>query len=274
MSAMNASADIRVKFVIQRGDSLYEKEGLCVYCPLSRNLQIAFTSLIEDGVANEWKSLGLWKSGENLQMAGILYDDDKTPTHTNYDAPLTSTYRTSSRVLVKITAKEEIIDISSDDETAVEDGIDGVPLAGAVGRGSNASGAENPNHSSKKKRKSKPNASDWDHGLMRAAKRGKKYRQEAKSFGPRTAKGNLPEDMKPGSVKKEQESNRRLYCCHEGDTPTSVATKLNLFENDSDPIGRLIYDNRSNHRGLKPDTSMKEGSIFVIPLPPATHQEI
>jgi hypothetical protein len=272
---MSSSPDIRVKFVIQRGDILYEKEGLCVFRPSTHTIQNAFTTLIEDGVANKWKALGLWKDGEELEMAGILYDDETIPTHTNYDAPLTSTYRTcSSRILVKVATKEEIIDISSDDEAAVEDGIDGVPMVEAVGGGTNASGAENPNQPSKKKKKPKQKASEWDLRLMRTAKRSKKYREDAKIFGPRTANGNLPQDTKPGSVKQEQEYNRRLYCCHQGDTPTSVATKLNLFENDSDPIGRLIYDNRSNHRGLKPDTSMKEGAIFVIPLPPATQQEI
>ena len=213
-------------------------------------------------------------------MTGILYDDEKIPTHTNYDAPLTSTYRTcSSRILVKVATKEEIIDISSDDEAAVEDGIDGVPIVERVDGGPNASEAENPNQPSKKKKKkpkqkSKQKASEWDLRLMRTAKRSKKYREDAKIFGPRTANDKLPKDMKPGSVKQEQEYNRRLYCCHEGDTPRSVATKLHLFENnDSDPIGRLVYDNRSKHRGLKPDKSMKEGAIFVIPLPPATHQE-
>ena len=267
---MSSSPDIRVKFVIQRGDILYEKEGLCVFCPSTYTIQNAFTTLIEDNVANKWKALGLWKDGEELEMTGILYDDEKTPTHTNYDAPLASTYRTrSSRILVKIATKEEIVDVSSDDEATV-DGIDGVPMVEPVGGGPNASGAEHPNQPSKKKKKSKQNASEWDLGLMRAAKKKKTYRQEAKIFGARTTKGNLPKDMKPGSVKQEQEYNRRLYCCHEGDTPTSVATKLNLFENGSDPIGRLVDDNRSKHRGLKPDKSMKEGAIFVIPLPPAT----
>ena len=277
---MSATQDIRVKFVIQRGDILYEKEGLCIYCPSTHTIQNAFTTLVEDDIANKWKALGLWKDKEELAMAGILYDDEKTPTHTNYDAPLTSTYRTSfGRILVKVATKEEIIDISSDDEAAVEDGIDGVSMVEAVGGGSNASGTENPNLSSKKKKKSKQKskqkASEWDLRVMRTAKRSKKYREDAKIFGPRTANDNLPKDMKPGSVKQEQEYNRRLYGCHEGDTPTSVATKLNLFEdNDSDPIGRLVYDNRSKHRGLKPDKSMKEGAIFVIPLPPATQQEI
>ena len=277
LTTMSATQDIRVKFVIQRGDILYEKEGLCIYCPSTHTIQNAFTTLVEDGVANKWKALGLWKDGEELEMTGILYDDEKTPTHTNYDAPLTSTYRTSfSRILVKVATKEEIIDISSDDEAAIQDGIE------PVGGGPNASEAENPNQLSKKKKKSKQKskqkASEWDLRLMRTAKRSKKYREDAKIFGPRTANDNLPKDMKPGSVKQEQEYNRRLYCCHEGDTPRSVATKptkLNLFEdNDSDPIGRLVYDNRSKHHGLKPDTSMKEGAIFVIPLPPATQQEI
>jgi len=283
LTTMSATQDIRVKFVIQRGDILYEKEGLCIYCPSTHTIQNAFTTLVEDGVANKWKALGLWKDGEELEMTGILYDDEKTPTHTNYDAPLTSTYRTSfSRILMKVATKEEIIDISSDDEAAIQDGIDGVPMVEPVGGGPNASEAENPNQLSKKnkksKQKSKQKASEWDLRLMRTAKRSKKYREDAKIFGPRTANDNLPKDMKPGSVKQEQEYNRRLYCCHEGDTPTSVATKptkLNLFEdNDSDPIGRLVYDNRSKHHGLKPDTSMKEGAIFVIPLPPATQQEI
>ena len=276
LTAMSATQDIRVKFVIQRGDILHDRDVLCVYCPSTHTIQNAFTTLIEDGVANKWKTLCLWKDKEELAMAGILYDDEKTPTHTNYDAPLTSTYRTSfSRILVKVATKEEIIDISSDDEAAIQDGIDGVPMVEPVGGGPNTSGAENPNQPSKKKKKAKQKASEWDLRLMRTAKRSKKYREDAKIFGPRTANDNLPKDMKPGSVTQEQEYNRRLYCCHEGDTPTSVATKLNLFEdNDSDPIGRLFYDNRSKRRGLKPDKSMKEGAIFVIPLPPATQQEI
>ena len=172
LTTMSATQDIRVKFVIQRGDILYEKEGLCIYCPSTHTIQNAFTTLIEDGVANKWKALCLWKDKEELAMAGILYDDEKTPTHTNYDAPLTSTYRTSfSRILVKVATKEEIIDISSDDEAAIQDGIDGIPMAEPVGGGPNTSGAENPNQPSKKKKKAKQKASEWDLRLMRTAKR-------------------------------------------------------------------------------------------------------
>ena len=324
-----SSPDIRVKFVIQRDDRRYEDKALCIFCPREYTLNQAFhQSFLQDGVANAWRDLGLWRSGEQLEMEGILYDEEMSPTHTNYDAALTSTYRTSSsRVLGKVTTQEEIIDIVSSDEEAAGDDIDGIPMTEAPissptatspsstnpavdpSSASNTGSAVSPqqiksedtnttqrlgscqandneissastseletrgNHLTKKKRKPKQKASEWDLGEMRAAKRAaelsKRYKTDERKFGPKTANDNLPQGMGVGVIEEQHESNRRLYCCHEGDTPTSVATKLNLFETDNeDPVGRLIYDNRFNHRGLKSDTEMKEGSIFVLPLNP------
>ena len=126
-----SSPDIRVKFVIQREDTRFEDKALCVFCPREYTLNQAFhQSFLQDGVANAWRVLGLWHSGEQLKMEGILFDDEVSPTHTNYDAALTSTYRTSSsRVLVKITAQEDIIDIASSDEEEAGGEIDGIPMA-------------------------------------------------------------------------------------------------------------------------------------------------
>ena len=327
--------DIRVKFVIQREDTRFEDKALCVFCPRAYTLNQAFhQSFLQDGVADAWRVLGLWRSGEQLKMEGILYDDEMSPTHTNYDASLTSTYRTgSSRILVKVTAQEDIIDIVSSDEEEAGGEIDGIPMAQTPVSSPTAtltsSTTTNPavdppsalsntgsvvssqqiksegtdttqdlnshqanasevsptstsdiqtggNHPPKKKRKPKQKASEWDLAQMRSAKRSaelsKRYKIDERKFGQRTANGNLPNKMAAGTVEQQHESNRRLYCCHEGDTPTSVATKLNLFEtDDEDPVGRLIYDNRFNHRGLKPDTGMKEGSIFVLPLQSEPH---
>ena len=301
--SISSGPDIRVKFVIQRGDRRFEDKALCVFCPREYTLNQAFQqSFLQDGVANAWRVLGLWRSGEQLKMEGILYDDEMSPTHTNFDAALTLTYRTSSsRILVKVTTQEDIIDVISSDEEEADANIDGIPMADtpvssptATSTSSTNSAASNNgsavsphpiksegteaselqadgNHPSKKKRKTKQKASEWDLNQMRSAKRSaelnKKYKMDERKFGPRTANGNLPKEMVVGIVEHQHESNRRLYCCHQGDTPTSVAKKLNLFEtDDKDPVGRLIYDNRFNHRGLKPDTQMKEGSIFVLPL--------
>lgn len=322
--------EIRVKFVIQREDRRYEDKALCVFCPGNLSLNQAFhQSFLQEGVANAWRDLGLWRSGEQLKMEGILFDDEMSPTHTNYDAALTATYRTnSSRVLVKATTQEEIIEIVSSDEEVSGDDVDGIPMANApvssptASSTSSTSPAANPpsvlntgsvafsqyiiksegtdttqelnfhhananknsststselevggtcNHPAKKKRKPKRKASEWDLAQMRSAKRAaelsKRYKTDERKFGPRTANGDLPKELDVGFIEQQHESNRRVYCCHEGDTPTSVATKLNLFEtDDEDPVGRLIYDNRFNHRGLKADTKMKKGSIFVLPL--------
>jgi len=65
---MSASPDIRVKFVIQRGDILHEKEGLCVYCPSSHTIQNAFTTLIDVGVANKWKALASLVCGKKERI--------------------------------------------------------------------------------------------------------------------------------------------------------------------------------------------------------------
>ena len=287
--------DIRVKFVIQREDRRFEDKALCVFCPQEYTLNQAFhQSFLQDGVANAWRALGLWRSGEQLKMEGILFDDETNPTHTNFDAALTSTYRTSSsRILVKVATQEDIIEITSSDEEEADANIDGIPMdktpvssptATSISLANSAVKSEGTetselqadgNHQPKKKRKTKQKASEWDLNQMRSAKRSaelsKRYKMDERKFGPRTGNGNLPKEMAVGIVEHQHESNRRLYCCHQGETPTSVAKKLNLFKTDDiDPVGRLIYDNRFNHRGLKPDTEMKEGSIFVLPLQSAS----
>lgn len=208
-------------------------------------------------------------------MEGILYDDELSPTHTNYDATLTSTYRTSSsRILVKVTAQEDIINIASSDEEATGDEIDGIPMAEGLHVASLASaGSLKAKCSKTRKKKSTRKIMTYKEAADKASKRSKQLKKDKQRFGQRTHNKNLPNEMKPGSLKQDKEHHRRLYCCHEGDTPTTVVTTLNLFEHDGDPIGRLIYDNRSNHHGLKPNTKMKEGSVFLIPSQP-TSQDV
>lgn len=257
--------DIRVKFVIQRKDRRYEDKALCIFCPQKYTLNQAFhESFLQDGVADAWRALGLWRSGEKLKMEGILFDDETNPTHTNYNVALSSTYRTSSsRILVKATTQEDIIDIATSDEEA-NDNIDGIPITEGLHAASSAS-ALKVKCSIKKKKKSTRKIMTYKEAADKASKRSKQLKKDKQRFGQRTHNKNLPKEMKPGSLKQDKEHHRRLYCCHEGDTPTTVVSTLNLFENDGDPIGRLIYDNRSNHHGLKPNTKMKGGSIFVIP---------
>ena len=110
----------------------------------------------------------------------------------------------------------------------------------------------------------------------RAKKRLKERRKEVEMYGDRVPNDDIPRhinagirgvdrhEIRPGNFVDEQDrSDRRIYVCTEGETPVAIARKL--FIPGPNPAGRVVFDNRSKHRGMTSKTELKEGDIIVLP---------
>mmetsp|Transcript_30283 Transcript_30283/g.66603 ORF Transcript_30283/g.66603 Transcript_30283/m.66603 type:complete len:639 (+) Transcript_30283:237-2153(+) len=70
----------------------------------------------------------------------------------------------------------------------------------------------------------------------------------------------------PGSLILEADrEDRRIYVCREGETATDIARRQRVYA--PNPAGRVVFDNRGRHHGLKEFTKMKDGAIIVLPPP-------
>ena len=73
-----------------------------------------------------------------------------------------------------------------------------------------------------------------------------------------------PNELRPGNfIYEEDRSDRRIYVCKEGETPVEIARKFSI--SGPNPAGRVVFDNRSKHHGIKSKTEFKEGDILVLP---------
>lgn len=75
---------------------------------------------------------------------------------------------------------------------------------------------------------------------------------------PTPCDGPFPHNNRPGSLIVQK--TRRVYVCHDNDTPLDIETKFGV------DVDRIVYDNRPLYPSLRKTSRLKPLTVIVLPL--------